>query len=364
MTVLFEPLTLRSLTVPNRVWMSPMCTYSAATEGPEAGVPTDWHFAHLAARAAGGAGLVMVEATGVHPDGRISPADLGLWNDRQQEAFTRITRFIRDQGAVPAIQLAHAGRKASTRQPWLGGGPIDPADGGWKTAGPSPIPFGDFPAPEELSTRQIADVIASFADAARRAHAAGFQVAEIHGAHGYLINTFLSPQGNRRTDAYGGSFENRIRLALEIIEAVREVWPEELPLFFRVSATDWLSGDTDDPREGWSGEDTVRLAKELQARGVDLLDTSTGGMVPVAPIPVAPNYQVPFAARVRSETGLPTAAVGLITEAAQAEEIVSSGQADAVMIGRQLLRDPYWPLRAAAELGSRVQWPIQYGYAV
>ncbi|MFC5721556.1 NADH:flavin oxidoreductase/NADH oxidase [Streptomyces gamaensis] len=365
MSALFKPFPLRSLTIPNRVWMAPMCQYSADTRGPGAGVPNDWHFSHLSARAVGGAGLILVEATAVSPEGRISPADLGLWNDRQQEGFRRITAFLEDHGTVPGIQLAHAGRKASTASPWRGGGPVGPDQDGWSPVGPSPLPFADgHPVPGELTTQDIARVVRDFADAARRALAAGFKVAEIHGAHGYLVHEFLSPHSNRRTDAYGGSFENRIRFALEVTDAVRAVWPDELPLFFRVSATDWLTENPEDPREGWTADDTVRLAKELRARGVDLLDVSTGGIAPKAVIPVGPDYQVPFAARVREETDLPVGAVGLITGPEQAEEIVASGRADAVLMGRELLRNPYWPADAAAALGVRSRRPDQYGWAV
>ena len=359
MTSLFDPMTLRSLTVPNRVWMAPMCQYSALAEGPDTGAPHDWHLAHLGARAVGGTGLVLTEATAVSPEGRISPWDLGLWNERQTEAFARITAFLRSQGAVPGIQLAHAGRKASTERPWKGGGPVAVTDGGWQPVGASPVPFADgYPVPVELSASEIAEIVADFAAAARRALAAGFQVVEIHGAHGYLISSFLSPHANHRKDAYGGSFENRIRLALEVVDAVRAEWPEDLPVFFRVSATDWL------PEGGWTPDDTVALASELKAHGVDLLDASSGGNATSQRIPTAPGYQVPFATRVREESGLATGAVGLITEAAQAEEIVASGQADAVFLGRALLRDPNWARAAARELGADVRVPEQYLRAV
>lgn len=358
--MLFEPITLRSLTIQNRIWMSPMCQYSAATDGLDVGAPHDWHFAHLAARAVGGAGLIMVEATAVSAEGRISPADLGLWNDRQEQAFSRITAFVKQQGSVPGIQLAHAGRKASTDRPWRGGGPVEVTDGGWQPVAPSPIPFAPgHPVPHELTVEEIQAVVADFAEAARRALRAGFEVVEIHGAHGYLIGEFLSPHSNRRTDAYGGSFENRTRLALEIVDAVRAVWPETHPVFFRVSATDWLPDG-----EGWTIDDTVRLAKELQAHGVDLLDTSTGGNAHDVRIPAGPGYQVPFAAQVRAGAGIPVGAVGLITTPAQAEDILTSGQADAVFLGRALLSDPYWPRHAARELGAETRWPDQYHRAV
>ena len=363
MSNLFSPLKLRELSIPNRAWVSPMCMYSAADQGPDAGAPTDFHLGHLAGRAAGGAGLVMTEATSVSTVGRISPWDLGLYNDRQQAAFARIVAAITAHGAVPAIQLAHAGRKASTERGWLGGAVVARSEGGWETVAPSALAFGDRPAPRELSVDGIRQIVGEFQAAAVRALAAGFQVVELHGAHGYLLNQFLSPVSNLRTDEYGGSFENRLRFPLEVVDAVREVWPEHLPLFFRTSATDWLTENPEDPREGWTGEDTVRLAKELQAHGVDLLDVSTGGIVPDAKIQAAAGYQVPFAAQVREQTGIATSGVGRITEPKQAEEILASGQADAVMLARQLLRDPYWPHHAAAELGDQVHWPVQYGYA-
>ncbi|MFI0980484.1 NADH:flavin oxidoreductase/NADH oxidase [Streptomyces sp. NPDC021093] len=359
MTSLFQPFTLRELTVPNRIWMAPMCQYSAEPCGPEAGVPQDWHFAHYAARATGGTGLILVEATAVSPEGRISPADLGIWNDTQVDAFRRITAFLKSQGTVAGIQLAHAGRKASTDRPWRGGEPVGPETEGWQPVGPSPVPFKDgHPVPDELSVEQIREIVGQFADAARRALAAGFQVAEVHGAHGYLIGEFLSPHSNRRTDEYGGSFDNRVRFALEVVDAIRAVWPEELPLFFRISATDWLE------ENGWDGDDTVRFATLLQEHGVDLLDVSTGGNASGVRIPVGPGYQVPFAARVKAETSLPVAAVGLITEAAQAEKILANGEADAVLLGRELLRDPSWARRAARELDAEVATPNQYSWAI
>ncbi|QWB27419.1 MULTISPECIES: NADH:flavin oxidoreductase/NADH oxidase [Streptomyces] len=359
MTALFEPWTLRDVTIPNRVWMAPMCQYSAAPEGPEAGAPTDWHFAHYAARAAGGTGLIIVEATAVSPEGRISPYDLGIWNDTQVEAFRRITRFLAAQGTVPAIQLAHAGRKASTDQPWKGGAPVGPEAYGWDSVAPSPLAFDEkHPVPAELTVEQIKDVVAQFVAAARRALAAGFEIAEIHGAHGYLINEFLSPYSNHRTDAYGGSYENRVRFALEVVDAVREVWPQDKPLFFRISATDWLEDG------GWSADDTVRFAADLRAHGVDLLDVSSGGNASDARIPTGPGYQVPFAARVKAETPLPVAAVGLITDAEQAEKILANGEADAVLLGRELLRNPSWARHAARELGGEVRVPDQYHRSV
>ena len=360
MSKLFEPLTLRGLTVPNRVWMAPMCQYSAEAAGPDTGAPNDWHFQHLASRALGGAGLVLTEATAVSPEGRISAMDLGLWNDRQQQAFTRITGFLRSAGAVPGIQLAHAGRKASTSSPWTDGGRAVPVDrGGWPTLAPSALAFGANPVPDELSTDGIAAVVEQFAAAARRALAAGFQVAEIHGAHGYLVHEFLSPYSNSRTDAYGGPLENRMRFALEVVDAVRAVWPDDLPVFFRTSATDWLP----DGAAGWTGEDTVRLAERLRDHGVDLLDVSTGGNVPDATVPATPGYQVPYAAAVREQTALPTAAVGLITDPHQAEAVLADGHADAVLLGRQLLRDPYWPRHAARTLGVELPRTPQYARA-
>ncbi|MFC8146331.1 NADH:flavin oxidoreductase/NADH oxidase [Streptomyces paradoxus] len=359
MTALFEPFTLRELTIPNRVWMPPMCQYSAAPEGPETGVPTDWHFAHYAARATGGTGLIIVEATAVSPQGRISPYDLGIWNDTQVEAFRRITRFLTAQGTVPAIQLAHAGRKASTDRPWKGGAPVGPDEHGWDSVAPSPLAFDDkHPAPAELTTGQIRDAVEQFAAAARRALSAGFEIAEIHGAHGYLINEFLSPHSNHRTDAYGGSYENRTRFALEVVDAVREVWPDDKPLFFRISATEWLDDG------GWTADDTVRFAADLRAHGIDLLDVSTGGNASGVRIPTTPGYQVPFAARVRNETSLPVAAVGLITDVEQAEKILANGEADAVLLGRELLRNPSWARHAARELGGEVRVPDQYHRSV
>ncbi|MHB9864352.1 NADH:flavin oxidoreductase/NADH oxidase [Streptomyces sp. YIM S03343] len=355
MSALFEPFTLREATIPNRVWMPPMCQYSAAPEGELAGAPTDWHFAHYAARAAGGTGLIIVEATAVAPEGRISPYDLGLWNDTQTEVFRRITRFLTAQGAVPAIQLAHAGRKASTERPWKGGAPVGPEAHGWQPVAPSPVAFDDgHPVPDELTVDQIRAIVGRFAAAARRALDAGFEIAEIHGAHGYLINEFLSPHSNHRTDAYGGSYENRTRFALDVVDAVREVWPEDKPLFFRISATEWLA------EAGWTPDDTVRFAGELHAHGVDLLDVSTGGNASGVRIPVGPGYQVPFAARVKAETPMPVAAVGLITDPEQAAKIVANGEADAVLLGRELLRDPSWARRAARELGAEVRIPEQY----
>ncbi|MFH8737366.1 NADH:flavin oxidoreductase/NADH oxidase [Streptomyces sp. NPDC017964] len=358
MTELFTPYKLRDLTIPNRVWMAAMCQYSAAPEGPETGVATDWHFAHYAARAVGGTGLIITEATAVSPEGRISPYDLGIWNDTQVSALRKITDFVKSQGGIPGIQIAHSGRKGSTDRPWKGGAPVGADEHGWQPVAPSAVPFDDgHPVPHELTTDEIAGVVGQFADAARRALAAGFQVAEVHGAHGYLVGQFLSPHSNKRTDEYGGSFENRARFALEVVDAVRAVWPDDLPLFFRISATDWLE------EGGWTADDTVRLATLLRDHGVDLFDVSTGGNAAGVRIPVGPSYQVPFSSRVKNETPMPTAAVGLITEPEQAEKILTSGEADAILLGRELLRDPYWARHAARELGAEVYTPSQYGRA-
>ncbi|MFF8278953.1 NADH:flavin oxidoreductase/NADH oxidase [Streptomyces lateritius] len=357
---LFEPYTLRSLTIPNRVWMAPMDQYSAEVSGPNAGVANDWHFAHYASRATGGTGLILVEATAVSADGRISPADLGIWNDTQVESLRRIAAFLKEHGTVPGIQIGHAGRKASTKRPWEGRGPVTADHQGWQPVGPSPVPFAEgHPVPTELTTEAIQEIVGQFADAARRALAAGFEVIEVHGAHGYLISSFLSPHANHRADAYGGSFENRTRLALEVVDAVRAVWPEELPVFFKISATDWL-GD-----RGWTPDETVRFAALLRDHGVDLLDVSSGGNGGPAEIPVGPGYQVPFAARVKAETGLPVAALGLITESEQAEKILANGEADAVLLGRELLRDASWARRAARELGAEAPHaPSPYAWAI
>ncbi|MEU4895866.1 NADH:flavin oxidoreductase/NADH oxidase [Streptomyces sp. NPDC044780] len=356
MSSLFEPYTLRSVTIPNRVWMPPMCMYSAAPTGLAEGVPTDWHFQHYGARAAGGTGLIIMEATGVSPEGRISPHDLGLWNETQAGGLRRITDFLKSQGTVPGIQLAHAGRKASTSRPWEGDRPVAPDEHGWQPVGPSAEPYPGLKVPHELTVQEIHEIVDRWRASARLALAAGFQVIEIHGAHGYLIGNFLSAHSNRRTDAYGGSFDNRVRFAVEVVDAVREVWPEELPLFFRVSATDWLQ------EGGWTPDETVALARVLTEHGVDLMDVSTGGNAAGVTIPVGPGYQVPFAARVRRETEMPVAAVGEITEPEQAEKILAAGEADAVLIGRQLLREPTWARRAARELGGDVRIPPQYGW--
>ncbi len=349
MSALFSHLRLRGVECRNRVFVSPMCQYSCRD-----GVPGEWHLVHLGSRAVGGAGLVMAEATAVAPDGRISPDDAGIWNGAQAEAWARVAGFVAAQGAVPAIQLAHAGRKASTAAPWAGHGTVAASAGGWTPVGPSPLAFDEgFPVPRELAGAEVAALPGLFAAAAARAKDAGMRAVELHFAHGYLVHEFLSPLSNRRTDAYGGSFDGRVRLALEIAAAVRRAWPDELPLMARVSATDWAGG-------GWDLEQTVELARRLKAAGVDFLDCSSGGLVPHAKVPVGPGYQVPFSAAVRARTGLATGAVGMITEPAQAEEIVASGKADAVLLARELLRDPYWPLRAAAALGAEGPWPKQY----
>lgn len=349
---LYSPLDLRSIRLRNRIGISPMCQYSATD-----GFANDWHLVHLGARAVGGAGLVCVEATAVTPEGRISLADLGLWSDAHVEPLARIARFVKSQGAVPAIQLAHAGRKASTHAPWDGHGQVPDAEGGWLPVAPSAVPFAEADrVPTALDEAGIARVVQSFADAARRALDAGFEAIELHAAHGYLLHQFLSPLANRRTDRYGGSFENRTRIVREVVEATRRVWPDALPLLMRVSATDWVEG-------GWTTDDTVALAKDVAALGVDLIDCSSGGMVPRATIPVEPGYQVPFAERVRREAGVATAAVGLITTAQQADGIIASGKADLVFFARESLREPHLGLDAARALGHDVAWPKQYARA-
>ena len=351
MSALFSPLTLRSLTLRNRVGVSPMCQYSS-----DNGFASDWHFVHLGAFATGGAGLVITEAAAVTPEGRISPQDLGIWDDAHIPMLRRINDFCRAQGAAMGIQLAHAGRKASTRRPWeQPSGTVPVVEGGWDNVmAPSAVAFApNYPSPHALSLDGIAQVIASFGAAAQRAFRAGFQVVELHAAHGYLLHEFLSPIANERTDHYGGSFENRTRLLLEVTDAVRAVWPAELPVIVRISATDWAEG-------GWNVEESVQLATLLQARGVDLIDCSSGGLAAHQQITIGPGYQVPFARRIRAEAGVPTAAVGLITDAAQAEQIVAEGSADVVLLARELLRNPRWPLAAAHQLGAAVAWPPQY----
>lgn len=337
----------------NRIGVSPMCEYSSVD-----GFANDWHLVHLGSRAVGGAALVMTEATAVTAEGRISPQDLGLWKDEHIEMLARIFRFIETQGAVPAMQLAHAGRKASTSPPWEGGKPVSEADGGWRPIlAPSAQAFDEKSiVPRQMTRDEIAHVVQAFAETSRRAGDAGAKIIEVHSAHGYLLHEFLSPLSNQRTDEYGGTFENRARFLHEVIAAIRQVWPERYPLFVRISATDWIDG-------GWDLEQSIALAKTLKTLGVDLIDCSSGGAAPRAKIPSGPGYQVPFAEQIRREANMATAAVGLITEAAQANEIVQKGQADMVFLARQLLRDPYWPLHAALELGIEMKAPIQYGRA-
>ncbi|CAN5783046.1 NADH:flavin oxidoreductase/NADH oxidase [soil metagenome] len=351
MGALFSPFEIRDVVLRNRVGVAPMCQYAS-----EDGFANDWHLVHLGAFATGGAGLVMTEATAVVPEGRISPWDLGIWDDAHIAFLRRITDFVRAQGAVVGMQLAHAGRKASTRRPWdEQRGMVPPEEGGWNEVwAPSPIPFAEsYPQPLALDDQGIRKVIGAFRDAALRALEAGFQVAEVHAAHGYLLHEFLSPLANRRTDRYGGSFENRVRLPLEVVSAVREVWPERLPLLVRISATDWAEG-------GWDLDQSVELARRLREQGVDLVDCSSGGTVPNPKIEIGPGYQVPFAERIRREADIPTGAVGLITEPEQADAIIREGRADLVFLARELLREPRWPLLAAHRLGAEIRWPPQY----
>lgn len=350
MTDLFSPLPLRSVALRNRIALSPMCQYSAVD-----GFANDWHLVHLGARAAGGAALVLAEATAVEARGRISAADLGLWNDAQIEPLARIVRFVESQGAVAGVQLAHAGRKASVRAPWDGGGPLAAREGSWTTVAPSAVPFEGYPVPAALDERGIKDVLEGFVAATRRARAAGFRVIELHSAHGYLLHQFLSPLSNHRTDRYGGSFENRTRLVREVVSAVRAEWPESLPLILRISATDWAEG-------GWSVEESVELARGIAPLGVDLVDVSSGGLVPTR-IPAGPGYQTAFAERIRREARIPTGAVGVIVSPEQADHVLRSGQADLVLIAREMLRDPHFPLRAAKALGHEGPWPRQYARA-
>ena len=346
---LFTPLTIRSVTFRNRIAVSPMCQYSSTD-----GFANDWHIVHLGSRAAGGAALAITEATAVEARGRITSKDLGIWKDEHIHDLARIARFLKGQGAVPGIQLAHAGRKASHSLPSEGGSPMGPEQGGWETVAPSPIPFEPKgPPPVQLGRSEIQAIVAAFAAAARRALAAGFELVEIHGAHGYLLNEFLSPLSNQRSDEYGGKFEGRMRFVLEVAEAVRGVWPEGLPVFVRLSVTDWVEG-------GWTIEESVQLAARLRVLGIDLVDCSSGGNAPDAVIPAVPGYQVPFAERIRREAGILTGAVGLITKPEQADEIIRSGKADLVLLARESLRDPYWPLHAALTLGHRPDVPIQY----
>ncbi len=346
---LFSKLRMRDVDFANRIAVSPMCQYSSVD-----GYANDWHFAHLAARAVGGAGLVFTEAAAVTPEGRISPQDLGVWSEKHFEPLERIVRFLDAQGARAGVQLAHAGRKASTYRPGAGNGAVPEASGGWRPLAPSAVAFNDaYPMPDEMTVDQIHAAHRAFAAAAERAFAAGFRVIEIHGAHGYLIHEFLSPLSNRRADAYGGSFDNRTRFIRECVAAVRRVLPERCPLFLRISATDWVEG-------GWDIDQSVELARQLLALGVDVIDCSSGGNVEKAEIPVGPGYQAPFAERIRREANIATAAVGMITGAAQADQIIRNEQADLVVLAREMLRDPYWPLHAAQELGQVATWPRQY----
>jgi len=346
---LFSPLRLRELEFKNRIFVSPMCQYSAAD-----GMPTDWHLVHLGSRAVGGAALVMTEATAVSPEGRITPCDTGIWSREQAAEFRRIAGFLRQQGAVAGLQIAHAGRKASTDVPWRGGKPLDTGSGGWQPIAPSPVPFAEgYAVPREMTEADMERVRTAFSSAARHGREAGLEVVEVHMAHGYLLHEFLSPLTNRRTDGWGGSLENRLRFPVSVARAVREEWPERLPVFVRVSATDWVEG-------GWDLPQTITLARELKTVGIDMVDCSSGGAVPDAKIPAGPGFQTPFAAAIRREAGIATGAVGWITEPAQADRIVSTGLADAIMIGREFLRDPYWPLHAARSLGVDLPWPSQY----
>jgi len=349
-TDIFSPLKIRGVTLRNRIAVSPMCQYSSTD-----GLANDWHIVHLGSRAVGGAGLVFVEATAVTREGRISPADMGIWDDMHIEPLSRIARFLSDMGSVPGIQLAHAGRKASTAPPFEGGGSLMTQErGAWQTVAPSAIPFAEgYPLPRSLTAREIDGVIASFESAAARAVHAGFRTIEIHAAHGYLIHEFLSPLSNRRIDSWGGELGNRVRLAVEVATRVRRVIPDDMPLFTRVSATDWVEG-------GWDLDQTVALARALREAGVDLIDCSSGGTVPRAAVPVAPGYQVPFASEVRRKAGILTGAVGLITGVQQANDIIASGHADIVLMAREMLREPYWMLKAAQAMGKEIRWPKQY----
>jgi 2,4-dienoyl-CoA reductase-like NADH-dependent reductase (Old Yellow Enzyme family) len=352
-TDLLSPLTIRGVTLRNRIVVSPMCQYCAVD-----GFVDDWHLVHLGSRAVGGAGLVFVEATGVTPEGRITLGDTGIWDDRHVEPLARIVKFLNRMGAAAAIQIAHAGRKASCRVPWEGGAQLTAEQGAWQTVGPSAISFhGQDVPPRALDENGIREVIEAFRQAAERAVRAGFQIVEIHAAHGYLLHEFLSPLSNQRTDQYGGSLENRMRLVLEVATTVRQVLPDETPLFVRISATDWAEG-------GWDLEQSVALARELKSRGVDLIDTSSGALVPYAKIPVEKNYQVPLSAEIRAQAGILTGAVGLITEASQANEVITSGAADLAFLAREMLREPYWALKAQQALSQDPAWPTQYGYAV
>lgn len=352
MSLLFEPIKIRAIELKNRIVVSPMCQYSS-----EDGFANDWHLVHLGSRAVGGAGLIIAEATAVSPEGRITHGDLGIWKDEHIDFLKRITDFIQAHGAVPGIQLAHAGRKASHHVPWKGSAPLKAEEGAWQTLAPSAVGYKETdPQPKKMSIEEIKTLINDFAAATERAMRAGFKMIEIHAAHGYLINEFLSPLSNFRNDEYGGSFENRIKVLLEIVDAVRKVLSEEYPLFVRISATDWVEG-------GWTDDDSVKLAEILKNKGVDVIDCSSGGNISTQKITVSPLYQVPFAEKIKRETGMLIGAVGLITTASQAEEILTKQQADIILLARQLLRDPYFPLHAAKELNADVSWPDQYDRA-
>ncbi|HTL07299.1 MAG TPA: NADPH dehydrogenase NamA [Chitinophagaceae bacterium] len=349
MAKLFTPLTIKSVTFKNRIVVSPMCEYSSVD-----GFANDWHLVHLGSRAVGGAGLIITEATAVSPEGRISPDDLGIWKNAHLDKLKNIVSFVHKQGSVAGIQLAHAGRKASAPAPWKGTRQLTREEGGWQTVAPSALPFKDTEMiPEALDAAGIEKVIKDFQAAAQRALSAGFKLIELHAAHGYLIHEFLSPLSNQRTDQYGGSFENRTRFLMEIVAAVQQVWPKELPLFVRISATDWAAG-------GWNEEESVRLAQMLKAQGVDLIDCSSGGLAVTQKITIGPGYQLPFAEKIKAEAGILTGAVGMITTPTQAEEILQKGQADLIIMARELLRDPYFPLHAATALGVDIPWPDQY----
>lgn len=346
MSKLFSPLNIRNIQFKNRIFVSPMCQYSS-----EDGMPTDWHLVHLGSRAVGGAALIIMEATAVSPEGRISPADSGIWSDDHPKAFQRITGFIKSQGAVPGIQLAHAGRKAGTRVPWNGRGPIENP---WQTLAPSAIPFDrNYPVPKEMNRSDMEAMVANFKAAARRSLEANFEVVEIHMAHGYLLHEFLSPLSNQRSDEFGGNFENRVRFPLQIAQAVRRTWPPDLPVFVRISSTDWVEG-------GWDLAQSIRFSTLLKEAGIDLIDCSGGGVISGVKITTGAGYQTAFAAEIRKQTNILTGAVGLITDAQQAEHIINTGQADAVLLARELLRNPYWPLHAAKKLGAEIPWPSQY----
>jgi 2,4-dienoyl-CoA reductase-like NADH-dependent reductase (Old Yellow Enzyme family) len=348
MSQLFSPFKLRSLTLKNRILVSPMCQYSS-----EDGMPNDWHLVHLGSRAVGGAALVMTEASAVSPEGRITPWDAGIWNDAQAAAWAPIAAFLRAHGAVPAMQVAHAGRKASCDKPWAGGKSLTAENGAWQTLGPSALAFGHYAVPRAMTGADIEACIADFVAAAARARSAGFDVVEVHAAHGYLLHEFLSPLSNQRDDRYGGALENRMRFPLAVCAAVREAWPADLPVLVRISASDWKEG-------GWDLPQSIEFCKRLKALGIDMIDCSSGGNAHDQEIVLGPGYQVGFAEAIRREAGIPTGAVGLIVDAVQAEHILATGQADAVSLARALLRDPYWPRHAARELGLQAHWPDQY----